>query len=52
MTPRQRVELAFEMSEELRAVSVAGIRARHPELDESGALAELARILHPELRRR
>jgi hypothetical protein len=52
MTPQQRVELAFQMSEDLRAISLAGIRARHPELDEAAVAEELVRILHPELRHR
>ena len=48
MTPERRVELAIEMSEEARAISLAGIRARHPELDEAGAREELLRMLYPE----
>jgi hypothetical protein len=49
MTPAQRVELAFEMSEEARAISLAGIRARNPHLDEAAARKELLRMLYPEL---
>jgi hypothetical protein len=50
MTPGERIELAVQMSEDMRAISLAGIRARRPELDEAGALEELARLVHPELR--
>jgi hypothetical protein len=52
MTPQRRVELAIEMSEEARAISLAGIRSRKPNLDAEQALAELVRMLHPELRGR
>ena len=45
-----RLELAFAMSEEARAISLAGIRARNPQLSEAEARAQLLRrILGPEL---
>lgn len=31
MTPGQRVALAAQMSEDVRAIAAAGIHARHPE---------------------
>jgi hypothetical protein len=52
MRPEQRVAIAFELSDEVRAISLAGIQARHPDLDDAAALRELARMLHPELRTR
>lgn len=30
MTPAQRVEIAAQMSEDVRAIVAAGVRARHP----------------------
>jgi hypothetical protein len=45
MTPEQRVALAAEMSDEIRAVTEAGIRHRHPEWTDDEVQAELARIV-------
>lgn len=45
MSPAQRIELAFAMSEQARAVAIAGIRARSPELDEDSARLVLVRNL-------
>jgi len=39
--PARRVELAFELSEQLREVAVEGIRSRNPEL----SLGEARRVL-------
>ena len=45
LTGPQRVELALQMSDEVMAITRAGIRARRPELDEAGVTAELHRRL-------
>jgi hypothetical protein len=45
MSPALRIELAFAMSEQARAVAIAGIRARNPDLDEDSARLVLARSL-------
>jgi len=45
MSPRARVEVALSMSEEARAITAAGIRARHPEYDERHVAAALRRLL-------
>ena len=48
--PARRVELALEMSEQARAVSLAGLLAREPELSPEQARARLLRrILGPDL---
>lgn len=50
MGPTQRAALAFEMSEEARAITAAGVRARHPEwaaADVDNAL--VAVLLGPQL---
>ncbi|MCB9729783.1 MAG: hypothetical protein H6744_15090 [Deltaproteobacteria bacterium] len=41
-----RVELALRMSEDARAITRAGIRARHPEYDESEVRFAFFRLLH------
>jgi len=41
--PARRAELAFEMSEEARRVSVAGLRARDPSLSAEEARARVLR---------
>ena len=41
-----RFRLAVEMSETVRSFAKAGIRARHPELDQAGVDAELMRELY------
>lgn len=41
--PERRVELAFEMSEQARAVSLAGVLAREPELSPEQARARVLR---------
>ena len=41
--PARRVELALEMSEQARAVSLAGVLAREPELSPEQARARLLR---------
>jgi len=45
MTPEQRVALAAEMSDEIRAVAEAGIRHRHPAYSDDQIRAALAAIL-------
>ena len=46
MPPEQKVEIAFAMSEEARQLSIDGIRARKPHLDDEGVRRELLRLLH------
>ena len=46
MTGSQRVELAAEMAEQAKGVTVAGIRARNPDLDVHGVHLEWLRLLH------
>ncbi|MGK2957079.1 MAG: hypothetical protein ACSLFB_01470 [Acidimicrobiales bacterium] len=46
MTPAQRVELAIEMSEELRAITMAAMRFRNPSLTDRGALNALVEALY------
>lgn len=51
--PARRLELACEMSEEARAVTMAGIRARHPGVSDQEATDRLIQILlGPELAER
>jgi hypothetical protein len=51
LSPKQRLELAMAMSDDLMALTVAGIRTRHPAFDADAVTAELHRILgHPEPR--
>jgi hypothetical protein len=45
MTPEQRVALAAEMSDEIRAVTEAGIRHRHPAYTDEEVRAALAAIV-------
>ena len=45
MDPARRVELAWRMSEEARAVAAAGIRARHPDYSEAEVRRALARLV-------
>ena len=44
MTPGQRLALAAEMSDEIRAVTESGIRHRHPEYSEDEIRAALVVI--------
>lgn len=47
MTPARRLELAFAMHDEMRALMDAGLRAEHPELsDEERRQVIAQRILH------
>ncbi len=46
MTPAQRVVVAFQLSNDMRQVTVEGIRRRHPGLDSDGVHHELLQILH------
>lgn len=45
MTPEERVALAAEMSDEIRAITEAGIRSRHPAYTDDEVRAELAMIV-------
>lgn len=45
MTPEQRLEVAAEMSDEIRTVTEAGIRARHRDYSDDQVRAELVGIL-------
>ena len=44
MTPGQRLQAAAEMTEEVRAIAVAGIRHRHPAYTEAEVQAALAQL--------
>ena len=46
MTGAQRLMLAAEMADEAKAIAVAGIRARHPDLSDSQVAVEWIRLLH------
>lgn len=46
MTPGQRVEVAFEMSESIRNISLDGLRSRRPDLSHEEALRELMRLMY------
>ena len=49
LSPAERLEMAMTMSDDVMAMTVAGIRSRRPDLDADGVIAELHRILgHPE----
>jgi hypothetical protein len=45
MTPERRVELAVEMSDQIRAIAESGIRARHPELSDREVRDAVADLL-------
>jgi hypothetical protein len=45
MSPEERVRLALDTSEEIKAFARAGIRMRRPDLDDSQVEAELRDIL-------
>jgi hypothetical protein len=45
MTPERRVELAAEMSDEIRALAMDGIRSRHPEYKSDQVEPALAELL-------
>jgi hypothetical protein len=45
MGSEARVRLAAEMSEDARSISLAGIRARHPEYDDAHVRRALFRLL-------
>ena len=48
LSPVERLEMAMTMSDDVVAMTVAGIRSRRPDLDADGVMAELHRILgHP-----
>jgi len=45
MTPEQRLAVAAEMSDEIRAVAESGIRQRHPDYSDDEIRAALVVIL-------
>ena len=46
MTPQERVELCFQLSDDVRNVTLDGIRSRRPDLDTRGLRRELRRIMY------
>lgn len=46
MSGAERVAYAVEMAEEAKAVALAGIRSRHPDLDHAEVSAVWLRLLH------
>lgn len=46
MSPAQRVELAIVMSDEVRQITLDGIRARNPSFDDAQVHLEWLRILY------
>ena len=46
MTPSQRLELALQMSDSMRNVTLSGLRHRHPEMTEKELLRELMRVMY------
>jgi hypothetical protein len=52
MSPQERLRRSLEMSDELREVAMAGIRARHPEYADRQVREELETVvLGPDLAR-
>jgi hypothetical protein len=49
MSPEQRVILAFQMSEQSRAIAKEGIRQRNPNWAPAEVESELLRLLYPQL---
>lgn len=45
MTPEERVAFAVEMSDEIRSITEAGIRSRHPEYADDEVRAALVAIV-------
>jgi len=43
MTPEERLRIALELSEEMRNITLAGLRSRHPEMSEEELRRELIR---------
>lgn len=48
-TPAQRVQVAVELSDAVRATALAGIRRRHPEYSEREVAAEFLRLVYGQL---
>lgn len=46
MSPSERVALASAMSEDARTISLAGFRARRPELGDRDLILELVRLIY------
>jgi len=42
----ERARMAFEMSDNMRDIAIAGIRASHPDFNERQVLRELIRRMH------
>jgi len=52
MAPHQRVEVALELSEQVREIAIDGIRSRNPALNDAQVHREWLRLLHgPQLAR-
>ena len=45
LSPARRIEMVFELTDELYRIIVAGIKARHPEFKEEQVLRERNRLL-------
>ena len=45
LSPERRLELAFEMSNNLREVAVSGVRSRHPEYSDEQVRFAVARLM-------
>ena len=46
MSGEQRLVHALEMADEAKSIAIAGIRSRHPELDDAGVHRAWLRLLH------
>ena len=46
LTPEQKVELAFQMSEEVREIARAGIASRHPEYSRQDVNFAMLRLIY------
>lgn len=49
MSGPDRVQLAIDMAEETKQITLDGFRARNPELDDAGLLRHWLRLLHGDL---
>jgi hypothetical protein len=46
LSPQQRLEMVFELSENVRAIAVAGLRKRHPEFTDQQIAFEIIHKLY------
>lgn len=46
MTAEQRLRIALEMSDTIRELALAGLRARRRDLDDAGLRRELLRLMY------